>query len=164
MCSKDLKLEPPNWLVRNENTSHGLMKSTKHPLLYSLQLGSGAASDLANIWQEGAVPCQREGAASPARSGSDNVGGHCRIPPRCPSTTEAIGLSWSTHKVWRRQHSLWKVTCTPPPASDQVPSAHLGPLYFTGRRTLLPMHRSLGTDGGCRSLATQVTRLWFPPP
>lgn len=64
MCSKDLKPELPNWPVRNEGTSQGLMESTKHPLLYTLQLGSAAASDLANIWQEGAVPSQREGAAS----------------------------------------------------------------------------------------------------
>lgn len=95
---------------------------------------------------------------------SDNVGGHCRVPPSCPSTTEVTGLSWSTHKIWRIQHNLWNVSWTPPPGSDQVPPAHLDLLYFTGRRTLLSMHRSLGTDGSCRSLATQVTRLWFPPP
>lgn len=86
MCSKDLKIELPNWLVRNENTSQGLMESTKHCLLYSLQLGSAAASDLANIWQEGAVPSQTEGAASPFQERAlitleGTAGFHLGVPP-----------------------------------------------------------------------------------
>lgn len=161
MCSKDLKL--PNWLVRNENISQGLMESTKHSLLYSSQLGSAAAPDLAHIWQEGAVPSQRQGLSS------DNVGGQDSLPgvhlqdstqvpfhsrSHLPLLVHTQGLEKTAQSV---KGNLYP-SCWVWPSSSCTPGSSL-------------LHReehfaayAQGTDGGCGSLATQVTGLWLPPP
>lgn len=91
MCTWDLKPKLPYWLTGNEIASQGRRESCEHPLLHSLKLGSAAAPDLENTWQEGALP--------PQGLSKRDAASHCQ-------TVQITSECTAAFKAWKRRRNL----------------------------------------------------------